>query len=132
MYRYRTIVLALGAIIVGSLSPAGPASAVPLNRAGMPMQQCCSPQPGAFLADGARIHAAPHLHAPVTGLGQRNHHVTIWCTAYQGTWLYLTDNTTGIDGWSSRQVAAPSDPARPVTECAPPASTPPASGEGQP
>lgn len=132
MSRYRTTVLALSAIIASSLSLAEPADAATLNRTGMLIQQCCSPQPGVFLTDGARIRRAPHPGAPVKGLGQRHHHATIWCTAHRNTWHYLTDGTTGIDGWSSRQVAAPRDPGRPLTECAPPASTPPASDQGQP
>jgi hypothetical protein len=69
----------------------------------------------------------------VLGEGQRSHRVSIWCKDLGGSvpgggliwWFNLTDDTTGVRGWSSTTVAASVDPIDAIGRCTGPAATPP-------
>lgn len=120
--------LAVGATVTALTSFVGISTDTAVTTQYQPSRHrvlCCQDLRGMFTVDGARIRALPRPDATINGLGQRNHHVTLHCKT--GTWLALTDDTTGIRGFSSTQVAAQADPTQPLTECTPPAPTRPSS-----
>ncbi|WP_328939763.1 hypothetical protein OG288_42455 [Streptomyces tauricus] len=60
-----------------------------------------------FRVDGARIRTGPGSDYSIAGLGYRSHSVTAHCSIApqtQEVWYYLTDNTTGVRGWSEQTV----------------------------
>jgi hypothetical protein len=58
-------------------------------------------QPGQFTADGVNIRNGDDTSCAALGLGYTSHSVTIHCQTR--SWVYITDNTTGVTGWSSIQ-----------------------------
>jgi hypothetical protein len=64
------------------------------------------PTSAAFTEDSVRIRSAPALDARVNGQGHRGHRVTVWCEIpgdpidRNYTWFWLTDHTTGVEGYS--------------------------------
>jgi uncharacterized protein YraI len=52
-----------------------------------------------FTGDGVNIRTGPSTSCTSKGLGYRVHSVTYHCEG--SGWVYLTDNTTGVTGWSS-------------------------------
>jgi hypothetical protein len=129
----RKTIMAIGisaaaaALLAGPGAFPGSAYAVGAGQDRMPSTraQCCSPHPGHFVVDGARIRSAPRTHSVVLGLGQRSHRVTVWCTVAGFRWFNLTDDSTGVRGWSSSDVVIRDFDGHSVGECAPPAATPP-------
>jgi uncharacterized protein YraI len=63
-----------------------------------------------FTGDGVNIRTGPSTSCTSKGLGYRIHSVTYHCEA--SGWVYLTDNTTGVTGWSSGQFVTSTDAAR--------------------
>jgi hypothetical protein len=65
------------------------------------------PQSGGFTGNSVNIRTGPHTSCTSRGLGYTTHTVTYHCYAFGDTvngwttWTYLTDNTTGVKGWSS-------------------------------
>lgn len=99
-----TAALALAAALAASVAVA---AAAPAASAGTR-----TAVNGWFTEDGARIHTDPNFGSTTIGLGYRSHRVTIYCvvigeTAPSGAifWPYLKDETTGVVGWASNEVA---------------------------
>jgi hypothetical protein len=64
--------------------------------------------PGVFQQQGVNIRSGPSTSCNVIyGEGYTGQSVTIHCgtSTSQNVWLYLTDNTTGVTGWSEAPLA---------------------------
>lgn len=115
--RFNTVLIGVGAVTTCALAlgffgpAASPAYGSTADQGRSTAVQCCSPHPGRFLVDGARIRSAPNFDAPVRGYGYRTHQATVWCVergpaSSSGgvNWLNLTNHTTGVSGWSHNDV----------------------------
>lgn len=59
-----------------------------------------------FQDDGVNIRSGDSTSCASLGLGYQHHSVTVHCYSRPGggdLWVYLTDNSTGVSGWSSQQ-----------------------------
>jgi hypothetical protein len=101
-----------GVILAGTAFAASPASAsaapaASVNCSWSPANN--SKAPGMFQQQGVNIRSGPSTSCDVIrGEGYEGQSVTIHCgtgTAQNQVWLYLTDNTTGVTGWSEAPLA---------------------------
>ena len=82
-------------------------AAAPAQAASCPQSGPTFAQAGAFTYQAVNIRSGPTTGCVAVGLGYSSHNVTYRCysegTPVNGwsTWTYLTDNTTGVTGWSS-------------------------------
>ncbi|AHH97380.1 hypothetical protein GCM10010174_73270 [Kutzneria viridogrisea] len=54
---------------------------------------------GRFADDGVNIRSGDSTSCAVLGLGYKSHTITLRC--FWNGFVYLTDNTTGVTGWSA-------------------------------
>ncbi|MFG3255253.1 hypothetical protein [Streptomyces sp. NPDC048172] len=96
-------VLTAGALAVGS---AGTAQAAP-SSAHEP--RAAQAAPGRYLVDGGRIRSQPNTGATTVGYGYRNQDVTVHCRSVVNgeEWLFHTNDSTGVTGWSRWDVIVP-------------------------
>ena len=96
--------LALVVMLGSSLVVAEPAAA---SAAACPQTPGRSNDaPGHFTGDGVNIRTGPSTSCTSRGLGYRSHAVIVHC--YGSGWVYLTDTTTRVTGWSSSQFVSSS------------------------
>ncbi len=107
---------ALIRIIAASVLTLGAAITVPAVTATPALAATCNitpgtdvPETGQFVYEGVNMRSGPGTNCASRGLGYGSHSVTYHCWMSGDwvngwpTWTYLTDNTTGISGWSSDQ-----------------------------
>jgi hypothetical protein len=111
--RRSLIGAALGAAMISGAVLAPPALAAPAQSAS-PLAGWCGWTPannsnvaGTFNNTGVNIRSGQYTTCAIVGEGYNGHDVSIRCYAY-GTsvngntlWLYITDRTTGVTGWSA-------------------------------
>ena len=54
-----------------------------------------------FTANGVNIRTGPSTSCASKGVGYETNSVTVHCDDPDTGWFYLTDNSTGVTGWSS-------------------------------
>lgn len=79
---------------------AGPAAAIAVA---VPAHASTAYGYAEFNADGVRIRACASTACAVRGLGYRSHSVSWFCGSQTADWVHIRDNTTGVEGWSSKQ-----------------------------
>ncbi|WP_027344411.1 hypothetical protein [Hamadaea tsunoensis] len=109
--RIAVVLSALTAAVAAAMAAPSPAQAAPSTfAAGSTVHGIGIQTVGVQCDDGTRIRNAP-ISGTILGLCYSVHAVTAICyrsiagQAY--LWLYLTDNSTGVTGWSYGQYLHP-------------------------
>lgn len=104
MRKRLTAVLAGGVLVAGiSVVPVTAATAATMTPAINCIQNPSTNanQPSRFIGNGVNIRTGPSTSCTAVGEGFLNQSVTVHCI--KGSWVYLTDNVSGVKGWSSSQ-----------------------------